>query len=236
MIHARALRGPERIREPAAELKVDQPLHAFRLGGGGALAKLLGRLGSVPGRRVDQPERIRALRIKPAEGLRDTAAHRGARNGCALPADMIHQLGQIAREQLRRVRHVRARGAAMAAAIEGQQMDVARKLLHHAVPHALIERERMNQRKARRVRVLRGPQRIDDRATVGGRENPGLSHRSSYWLYAPFFTVEHICPPIHRSNHPSPGLCSRNCAASANLGRVSLSATGHRRDRSGSCG
>ena len=91
----------------------------------------------------------------------------------------------------------------MAPAIEGQEMDVARKLVDDAVPHALIERERMNERKPGRILVLRGAQRIDDRAAVGGREYPGLRlvHRSV--LYLPAATVEHICGcPVRTAQVP----------------------------------
>src|SRR5262245_33889773 len=95
---------------------------------------------------------------------------------------MIHKLGQIVREQFRGVWHVRACGAAVPPAIERQEMEVARELFDHAIPDALIERERMDQRKPRSIRPLRGPQRIDDRATVGGRENSG-----PYVLHRPGF-------------------------------------------------
>ena len=47
---------------------------------------------------VDQPESFGARWIKPGEFLCDASTHRAACQGRRLPADMIEQFRQVARE------------------------------------------------------------------------------------------------------------------------------------------
>ena len=48
-------------------------------------------------------ERIGPLRVHRGKGLRDVAAHRAPGNRGALPSHVIEELGEVAREELRRV-------------------------------------------------------------------------------------------------------------------------------------
>src|SRR5262245_976174 len=96
----------------------------------------------------------------------------------------------------------------MPAAIEGQETELADETLDHTVPDALIERERMDQHKARSILRFRGAQRIDDRTTVRGREYPGLHIGHGVRLCNPSHCRTYLHPPIQSPKSPHR---SRNC-------------------------
>jgi hypothetical protein len=64
---------------------------------------------------------------------------------------VIHQLGEIAGKQLRGIGHMRMVRTAMPACIIGKDFGAVADPLHHAVPHAAVERERMDKRQFRRA-------------------------------------------------------------------------------------
>src|SRR3989442_12283279 len=111
------MRSPKRIAEPSCDLEIDERCETFRLRGGGALAPCFRSILSVPGGGVDERKCADARRILRCKRLSNTSSHRTAADHSTPPSDVIEQLLQIAREQIRRERHGFPARAAVSATV-----------------------------------------------------------------------------------------------------------------------
>src|ERR1051326_2981269 len=84
-----------------------------------------------------------------SERQRGAAAHRAAGHDRALPADVVHQLGEIVGELLDAVRSFRLVGGAVAAAVIGEDDRSAGEQGDRPVPEEPVHAERMDQHEPR---------------------------------------------------------------------------------------
>src|SRR5207244_8899443 len=138
----------KRIAEPSCDLEIDERCETFRLRGGGALAPCFRSILSVPGGRVDEREGGHARRIPPCKRLSDTASHRTAGDESTAPPDVIKQLHQVAREQIRCERHGVPARAAVSATVVSKNLCSARESGDDAIPDTRVECQGMNENHA----------------------------------------------------------------------------------------
>ena len=176
------MRGAELVGEPARRLELDESLHPFRARGVGTFPEFRRRIRAVPRGRIDQAERRRSRRVQRAERERDASPHGTARNRGLLPPDVIEQFGEVLRKELGGEparpggRIVRGRGNRR----RGSPPPVCSRS-DDAVPHAAIERERMDQDDARGARTRRGVQRVGEDGSVGQGEAAIVAARLPAW-------------------------------------------------------
>ena len=131
----------EGITKPARALEFRHRGQSLFTRGGSAFTPLLGRFRAIAGGSVNETELFQPCGVATGKGQCNATAHGASRHRGALPADVRHQLGQIARKQLRRIRAGHTVGGRVTATIPSQHVYLVRQALHHAVPDRAAQGE-----------------------------------------------------------------------------------------------